>query len=111
MIKRPLGRGLSALLPTDSSPADSEEILEIQIDLIRPGDQQPRTSFQEDKLQELAQSIRTSGIIQPLLVRRRGGCLNWSRERDAGGQRNLLASPEYRPSFAKFRMTVYLSWL
>jgi ParB family chromosome partitioning protein len=73
MIKRPLGRGLSALLPTDSSPADSEEILEIQIDLIRPGEQQPRTSFQEDKLQELAQSIRTSGIIQPLLVRRRGG--------------------------------------
>jgi ParB family chromosome partitioning protein len=73
MIKRPLGRGLSALLPTDSSPVDSEEILEIQIDLIRPGEQQPRTSFQEDKLQELAQSIRTSGIIQPLLVRRRGG--------------------------------------
>ena len=68
-----MGRGLSALLPTDSSPADSEEILEIQIDLIRPGEQQPRTSFQEDKLQELAQSIRTSGIIQPLLVRRRGG--------------------------------------
>ena len=68
-----MGRGLSALLPTDSSPADSEEILDIQIDLIRPGEQQPRTSFQEDKLQELAQSIRTSGIIQPLLVRRRGG--------------------------------------
>jgi ParB family chromosome partitioning protein len=73
MNKRPLGRGLSALLPTDSSPADSEEIREIQIDLIRPSEQQPRTSFQEDKLQELAQSIRTSGIIQPLLVRRRGG--------------------------------------
>lgn len=73
MTKRPLGRGLSALLPTDSSPADNEEIREIQIDLIRPSEQQPRTSFQEDKLQELAQSIRTSGIIQPLLVRRRGG--------------------------------------
>lgn len=52
---------------------DNEEIREIQIDLIRPSEQQPRTSFQEDKLQELAQSIRTSGIIQPLLVRRRGG--------------------------------------
>lgn len=68
-----MGRGLSALLPTDSSPADNEEIREIPIDLIRPSEQQPRTSFQEDKLQELAQSIRTSGIIQPLLVRRRGG--------------------------------------
>src|SRR5712691_3670812 len=73
MTKRPLGRGLSALLSADSSPADNEEIREIQIDLIRPSEQQPRTSFQEDKLQELAQSIRTSGIIQPLLVRRRGG--------------------------------------
>ena len=68
-----MGRGLSALLPTDSSPADNEEIREIPIDLIRPSEQQPRTSFQADKLQELAQSIRTSGIIQPLLVRRRGG--------------------------------------
>src|SRR5258708_32274645 len=73
MTKRPLGRGLSALLPTDSSPADSDEIREIQIDLIRPSEQQPRTTVQEDKLQELAQSIRTSGIIQPLLVRPRGG--------------------------------------
>lgn len=52
---------------------DNEEIREIQIDLVRPSEQQPRTSFQEDKLQELAQSIRTSGIIQPLLVRPRGG--------------------------------------
>lgn len=68
-----MGRGLSALLSTDSSPADSEEIRDIEIDLIRPSNQQPRTTFDETKLQELAQSIRTSGIIQPLLVRRRGG--------------------------------------
>jgi ParB family chromosome partitioning protein len=73
MNKRPLGRGLNALISTDSSPVDNEEIREIQIDLVRPSEQQPRTSFQEDKLQELAQSIRTSGIIQPLLVRPRGG--------------------------------------
>ena len=68
-----MGRGLSALLSTDSSPADNEEIRDIEIDLIRPSSQQPRTTFDETKLQELAQSIRTSGIIQPLLVRRRGG--------------------------------------
>ena len=48
-------------------------MLEIEIDLIRPGQQQPRTSFDEAKLEELAQSIRASGMIQPLLVRRRGG--------------------------------------
>src|SRR5437870_4172196 len=73
MNKRPLGRGLSALISTDSPPAEGDEIREIEIDLIRPGHQQPRTSFDQAKLDELAQSIRTSGIIQPLLVRPRGG--------------------------------------
>ena len=73
MTKKPLGRGLSALISTDSPLADSDEIREIEIDLVRPGHQQPRTSFDQAKLEELAQSIRTSGIIQPLLVRPRGG--------------------------------------
>src|SRR6266480_4395272 len=73
MTKKPLGRGLSALLSVNSPPADNEEIRDVEIDLIRPNQQQPRTSFQEEKLQDLAQSIRTSGIIQPVLVRRRGG--------------------------------------
>src|SRR5437867_823617 len=73
MTKRPLGRGLSALISTDSPLADSDEIRDIEIDLIRPGHQQPRTTFDQAKLEELAQSIRTSGIIQPLLVRPRGG--------------------------------------
>lgn len=68
-----MGRGLNALISTASSPQDSEELREIEIDLIRPGVQQPRTTFDEAKLEELAQSIRASGIIQPLLVRRRGG--------------------------------------
>ena len=73
MIKRPLGRGLSALISTDQQPADRDEIREIEIDLIQPGKQQPRTFFDEAKLEELAQSIRTTGIIQPLLVRPSGG--------------------------------------
>ena len=68
-----MGRGLSALISTDSPPADSDEIRDIEIDLIRPGHQQPRTTFDQAKLEELAQSIRTSGIIQPLLVRPHGG--------------------------------------
>lgn len=73
MTKRPLGRGLSALISTDQSLADNEEIRDIEIDLIRPSRQQPRTTFDQAKLDELAQSIQTSGIIQPLLVRRCGG--------------------------------------
>jgi len=68
-----LGRGLSALIGTDSQQPDSEEVQEIEIDLVRPSRQQPRTSFNEAKLEELAQSIRVSGIIQPLLLRPSGG--------------------------------------
>src|SRR5438132_1973933 len=73
MTRKPLGRGLSALIGTDSQQPDSEEVQEIEIDLVRPSRQQPRTSFNEAKLEELAQSIRVSGIIQPLLLRPSGG--------------------------------------
>jgi ParB family chromosome partitioning protein len=73
MNKRPLGRGLSALISTDQSPAGSDEVRELEIDLIRPGQQQPRTTFDQAKLEELAQSIRTTGVIQPILVRPAGG--------------------------------------
>jgi len=69
MSKRPLGRGLGALLPRTASVG--EEVREIEIDLIRPSEEQPRTKFNESRLQELAQSIKSNGIIQPLLVRRR----------------------------------------
>src|ERR1041385_6559039 len=72
MNKSPLGRGLSALI-SDPQSVDNNEIREIGIDLIRPGPQQPRTTFDQAKLEELAQSIRTTGIIQPLLVRPAGG--------------------------------------
>jgi ParB family transcriptional regulator, chromosome partitioning protein len=51
-------------------PADS--LLEIDIDLIDPSPYQPRTRFREQALEELAQSIRSSGIVQPLVVRRIG---------------------------------------
>src|SRR5215212_166527 len=71
MTRRVLGRGLSALL-LDTAPTASEELLEIDIDLIEPSPAQPRTHFDEGRLEELAQSIRSNGIVQPLLVRRRG---------------------------------------
>src|SRR5258705_7376596 len=87
MIKRPLGRGLSALISTDQQSADHDEIRELEIDLIQPGKQQPRTFFDETKLEELAQSIRTSGIIQPLLVRPRGGLFEL-----VAGERRLRAA-------------------
>src|SRR5262245_47820577 len=65
--RRALGRGLSALL-SDTTP-QGEELLEIDIDLIDPNPDQPRTHFPEAKLDELAQSIRSNGIVQPILLR------------------------------------------
>ena len=88
-----LGRGLSALL-SDTAPTTSEELLEIDIDLIEPSPAQPRTHFDEERLEELAQSIRSNGIVQPLLVRRRGaryqlvaGERRWRAAQRAGLQR------------------------
>jgi ParB family transcriptional regulator, chromosome partitioning protein len=75
--KRPaLGRGLSALIPTPPpvppAAADRPGVTptELDIDLITPSPRQPRTYIEEQKLEELAQSIRSNGVIQPILVRR-----------------------------------------
>jgi len=70
MTRRALGRGLSALL--GETPSREEQYTEVDIDLIEPNEYQPRTNFKADKLEELAQSIRENGIVQPVLVRRQG---------------------------------------
>lgn len=70
MARQSLGRGLSALLG-DTKPAD-ESLNEIDIDLIRPNPEQPRTRFTESALEELAQSIAANGVVQPIVVRRKG---------------------------------------
>jgi ParB family transcriptional regulator, chromosome partitioning protein len=72
MTRRALGRGLSALL-SDRPPIVNEEMMEVDIDLIEPNNFQPRMNFNEERLEELAQSIKANGIIQPLLVRRVDG--------------------------------------
>jgi ParB family chromosome partitioning protein len=72
MARKPLGRGLNALLSADL-PTANEEVRDVDIDLIQPSPHQPRTQFNPDRLQELAQSIQSNGIIQPLLLRRRSG--------------------------------------
>ena len=69
MSRKALGRGLSALFPETSSEPG---LLHLQIDLLDPSPGQPRTSFKPEALDELAASIKARGIIQPLVVRRRG---------------------------------------
>lgn len=69
MTRRALGRGLSALL-TPPSEATGEELLEVPLDAIQPNGAQPRTNFDDKRLNELAESIKENGIVQPLLARR-----------------------------------------
>lgn len=81
--KRPaLGRGLSALIPDAPpaptvapapAPAASERPLEIDSDLLRPNRFQPRVHVDDAKIDDLARSIRTNGIIQPIVVRKVDG--------------------------------------
>lgn len=95
MAKSALGRGLGALLGTSPtaaqpptgtdasrpdaspsalppSPRAAEPILRVPLQLIRPNPLQPRQEFSPESLEELAESIRQQGILQPLVVRRRG---------------------------------------
>lgn len=65
-----LGRGLDALISTEAVRTQgSSTISEIPIDQIEPNSNQPRSLFDEDKLRELAESIREIGIIQPITLR------------------------------------------
>ena len=80
--RKALGKGLSALLPnrpaTQSNPAMDSSApparpTTLPIDMIQANPAQPRTIFDPEKIEELAQSIRANGIIQPLIVRKIGG--------------------------------------
>jgi ParB family chromosome partitioning protein len=70
MSKKALGRGLSALF-NPTSPLEND-LLELGIEQIEPNQSQPRRVFNEEKLEELAASIRANGLIQPIIVRRAG---------------------------------------
>src|SRR5436853_5771947 len=70
MSRKALGRGLSALF-TQMQTIESD-LLELDVDLLYPADTQPRKVFREEKMNELAQSIKANGIIQPIVARRDG---------------------------------------
>ena len=74
--KKGLGRGLSALIPGAAEPrleTESDALsFRVEVDRITPSPFQPRRMFDEAKIEELASSIRNQGIIQPLVVRRKG---------------------------------------
>ena len=64
--QRGMGRGLSAILPQGGNVGDG--LREIPLDLIQPNSRQPRRTFDQARLAELAESIRTRGVLQPVVV-------------------------------------------
>ena len=86
MKRKGLGRGLDALLPTDSAIL-STVIREIPLDEIDPNANQPRSQFQEEGLKELAASIVEQGVLSPILVVENG-----NRFRIVAGERRFRAA-------------------
>jgi ParB family chromosome partitioning protein len=89
MNKRGLGRGLGALL--SSTPTVDDVLLDVPIEQIEANPHQPRKDFDFKSLDELAASIKASGVIQPVIVRRNGagyqliaGERRWRAARQAG---------------------------
>lgn len=85
MERKALGRGLSALIP-DKDTDKQNKIIYVQTDHIQPNPFQPREDFDAQSLEELTQSIKEKGVIQPILVRRRG-----DRYELIAGERRLRA--------------------
>src|SRR4030043_1565942 len=69
MVRKALGKGLESLLSNDFVPS-KHILLELEIDGIIANPYQPRKEFNEESLNELAESIKVEGILQPLLVRK-----------------------------------------
>ena len=94
MSKPVLGKGLGALIkksgagvPDPSLPRDGERVEKVPLDRLTPSPLQPRKNFAEEALDELKESIRQHGIIQPLIVREVGGKLEL-----IAGERRFRAS-------------------
>jgi len=94
MEKKALGRGLDALLPAAKAVAISEssETQQLRVDAIVPNRYQPRQAFSAQGLTELSDSLKQSGLLQPILVRRKGdgiyelisGERRWRAAKEAG---------------------------
>lgn len=91
MAKRGLGKGLSALISDLPEESTAGQVKIVPINEIEPNKEQPRKNFDEDKMEELSQSIKEHGIIQPLIVKKQGnfyvivaGERRWRAARMAG---------------------------
>ena len=87
MTNKALGKGLSALIPEKVQEIKEENIAILDINLIRDSSVQPRTNYDQAKLDELKVSIKEKGVLQPILVRKKGDVYEV-----VAGERRLRAS-------------------
>ncbi len=87
MKRKALGKGLAALLPKEPAEQAGESLLQVELQRIDPNPEQPRQSVDEQKLAELAQSLKEQGVVQPLVVRKEG-----SRFQIIAGERRWRAA-------------------
>ena len=85
-IRKPVGY-VNKQVVTETQPKDTADILRIPVDLIEPNPYQPRMSFDQEALEELAESIRSLGLIQPITVR----CKTDGRYQIISGERRFRA--------------------
>lgn len=90
-INKGLGRGLDALLASSNTDEDKNLVLDISVNMVDPGREQPRKQFDNEKLETLAESIKVHGVVQPIIVRKNGerydlvaGERRWRASRLAG---------------------------
>ena len=87
MVERRLGRGLDFFLSTGSAAGASDEVHQLELTSILRNPNQPRQEFPEQDLRELADSIRVNGLLQPILVRKKGSSFEL-----VAGERRLRAA-------------------
>ncbi len=114
--KRPaLGKGLSALIPDVPEPRQTAPTIEADVHLLTPNPYQPRAQADDARLEELAQSIKENGVIQPIIVRRLGsgfeiiaGERRWRAAQRAGLARVPIVVREVTPGGEKQLLQVAL---
>lgn len=87
MSTQRLGKGLRALIPEVEQQTATGDVHDISLDLIQPNPFQPREHFDPEKLQELAQSITEFGLLEPVILRKKGGVYQL-----VAGERRVRAS-------------------
>jgi ParB family transcriptional regulator, chromosome partitioning protein len=67
-----LGKGLGALIPEEDTNLENNTVMKIEMNLIKANENQPRKNFDEEKIEQLAESIKEHGIVQPIVLKKEG---------------------------------------